>query len=449
MAVPEPSPYRDLPSVDELADQVVSRLPRPVLVDVARSALQRARETIAGGGDHPDVHADVGQAVRALERASGVQVVNATGVLLHTNLGRARWSEEAVERAARAAAGFSNVEIDLETGGRSRRGGYVTTLLRSLTGAEDALIVNNNASALLLALAATSAGLSVPVSRGELIEIGGSYRLPSVMEASGARLVEVGTTNRTRLGDYETALQLHSCGSILKVHPSNYRVEGFTEAPSLSQLASLARDHAIPLIHDIGSGLLDSETPWIAGPTPLWLRGEPAARQSLADGADLVTFSGDKLLGGPQAGVIVGRGEVVSELRGHPLARALRVDGSTLAALAATLEAYSDREITRLPFWRQALLDPDEIRGRAEAMASRLDAETAPGESAVGAGSVPGLSIPTTLVVLRDEDHLHGCLLTADPPVLCRREEGSLVVDLRTVDPELDGFVVEAIDRCR
>lgn len=448
LIVPDPNPYRELPSVDQLADRIETPLPRSLVLDLARTTLERARSAIAAGDSHR-VFEDFGESVLDLEHAAGAEVVNATGILLHTNLGRARWSDHAADRARRAATRYSNVELDLRTGERSRRGSYVRDLLHVLTGAEDALVVNNNAAALLLALAATSNGLAVPVSRGELIEIGGSYRLPLVMEASGARLIEVGTTNRTRVDDYRTAIQLHECGSILKVHPSNYRIEGFTEAPPLSHLSELASESGLPLVYDIGSGLLDSETPWLRGPTPDWLRDEPAARQALDEGANLVTFSGDKLLGGPQAGIIVGDRDMVGQLRRNPLTRALRVDGVTLSGLAATLEAYANRDIEQLPFWRQALLDATTINHRANSVANALEGQTKPGASEIGAGSVPGVAIPTTLVVLEGEDHLYARLLEADPPILCRREAGALVIDLRTVDTELDSHIVEVVRQCR
>lgn len=448
LTVSESNAYRDLPSVDDLIGPFEDRLPHQLLVDLARSALDNARAEI-GRGATTDVDAHLAQLVRTMVRSAGTEVINATGVLLHTNLGRARWADEAAAQAARAATSYSNVELDVESGERSRRGSYVTHLLQSLTGAEDALVVNNNASALLLALAATSAGRAVPVARGELIEIGGSYRLPEVMEVSGARLVEVGTTNRTRIGDYETATQVHDCGAILKVHPSNYRVEGFTEEASIAELADVAARRHLTLIYDIGSGLLDSDTPWLEGPTPEWLRGEPAARQALAEGAEVVTFSGDKLLGGPQAGVIVGSSAAVVRLRRHPLTRALRVDGATLGSLAVTLEAYARRRPESLPFWRQALADPAEIEARAKRLADALATTTTPGESAIGAGSVPGMSIPTTLVVLSGEDHLFEALLRSDRPILTRRDAGSLLIDLRTVDPGSDTEIAETVARCR
>ncbi|MFQ5522670.1 MAG: L-seryl-tRNA(Sec) selenium transferase [Acidimicrobiia bacterium] len=442
------NPYRSLPSVDELASSIEARLPWPLLVASARLAIEEARQAITAG-DQPDLMAMALRLVRVLERRAGVTVINATGVLLHTNLGRAPWAQRAVERAATAAAHYTNLEIDIETGERSRRGRYVTELLRALTGAEDVLVVNNNASAVLLALAATSSGKAVPVARGELIEIGGSYRLPAVMEASGARLVEVGTTNRTRLGDYETALQIHDCGAVLKVHPSNYRIEGFTAQPGLEELAALAQSRGVPLLYDIGSGLLDESAPWLEEGTPDWLAGEPAAKQTLASGVDLVTFSGDKLLGGPQAGIIVGRAESVERLRSHPLARALRVDGVTYAALTATLEAYASGSAGQLPFWRMATLSQENLEQRALAAAEAVGGEVVEGAAAVGAGSAPGMSIPTPEVVLAGEDHLFGPLLATDPPVLTRREGGSLRINLRTVDASDDPLVVEAVKQCR
>jgi len=441
--------YRDLPSVDQLAAELrASPLPWPLVVDVVRAALEQSRQDIEEGRQ-VDPRRKAEDLLRTLERSDATQVINATGVLLHTNLGRAVWSAPAIEHASNVAANYTNVEIDVETGQRARRGSYVSALLKTLTGAEDALVVNNNAAALLLALAATSAGKAVPVARGELIEIGGSYRLPDVMEASGSRLVEIGTTNRTRADDYATALQLHRCGSILKVHPSNYRVEGFAEETSVAELAELARSGDIPLIYDIGSGLLDADTPWLDIATPAWLRGEPAARQSLAAGADLVTFSGDKLLGGPQAGIIVGTAGAVSILRKHPLARALRVDGVTYAALAATLGAYAGRDIGQIPFWRQALMSKEDLAERASEMANRLGGRLENGQSTIGAGSVPGMTIASPVVVLADEDHLYESLLGAEVPILTRRESGSLVIDLRSVDPVFDQSIMDTIDLCR
>jgi L-seryl-tRNA(Ser) seleniumtransferase len=439
----ENNPYRDLPSVDVLVDRIETELPRPLIVDSARVALDQARTDIERG-ELPDPEATLRDLTRAIARSAGVPMINASGVLLHTNLGRARWSQRAIERAAVTASGYTNLELDIDTGERSRRGGYVERLLQSLTHAESALIVNNNASALLLALSAFSSGKAVPVSRGELIEIGGSYRLPDVMQTSGARLVEVGTTNRTRLGDYQIAIQTHFCGAILKVHPSNYRVKGFTEEVALPGLARLAKDHGLPLIFDIGSGLLDGDASWVPG----WLKDEPAARQALAAGADLVTFSGDKLLGGPQAGIMIGSKDIIATLRSHPLTRALRVDGIVYAALAATLEELLDGEVTNIPFWRQALLGDDDLRPRSEILAGSVGGSVEAGSSRVGAGAAPEIEIPSPQVRLAGRHALYGRLLAEERPVIARRESGDLVLDLRAVDPDEDEALATAILRC-
>lgn len=436
------NPYRQLPSVDALADSLSSPLPRAVLIDVARLVVEEARAGIAAG-DELDVTATATRLARSVERSAGVGVINATGVLLHTNLGRAPWSEGAVARAIEAAASYTNLELDLETGGRGRRGDHVSRLLRLLTGAEDALVVNNNAAALLLTLATFAREMAVPVSRGELIEIGGSYRLPDVMSASGARLVEVGTTNRTRLGDYVTAMQTHDCGAVLKVHPSNYRVEGFTEEAPLSELAGISGE--LPLLYDLGSGLLDSEATWVPG----WLSTEPAAKQALETGADLVLFSGDKLLGGPQAGVIVGSSDLVGRVRKNPLTRALRVDAVTYAALIATLESYVKGIPEEIPFWRHALTAIPELETRAARVALAVSGDVFEGTSRVGAGSAPGVEIPGPLIRLKAAGDLFGSLLQIDRPVLARRLEGDLVIDLRCVDPEDDEVLVQAIEECR
>jgi L-seryl-tRNA(Ser) seleniumtransferase len=438
------NPYRDLPSVDALADRMTPDLPRRLLVASARLALDQARVGIANGeAANPDEIA--GRIGAVLRRGAGVPVINAAGVLLHTNLGRASWSTAALSRAGEAALSYTNLEIDVSTGGRGRRGEYVESLLRELTGCESALVVNNNAAALLLALAATARGRSVPVARGELIEIGGAYRLPDVMEASGAHLVEIGTTNKTRVGDYLTALQTHNCGAILKIHPSNYRVDGFTEEATVTDLAGVATEDT-PLLYDLGSGLLDADFPWL----PVWLRGEPAARQALEHGAGLVMFSGDKLLGGPQAGILVGEGSLVAELRANPLARALRVDGVTYAALAATLETYlDDGPPESIPFWRHALADVAVLEDRSHLLAKRVDGVVEAGSSAVGAGSAPGISISSPLVRIVSGQALFERLLQCDPAILTRRDAGDLVLDLRAVEPVDDERLAEAIVACR
>lgn len=438
------NPFRDLPSVDALAGDITSTLPRPLVVEAARVAIETARRDLATGGQG-DARAEAARLVRAMERSAGRRVINASGVLLHTNLGRAPWAKRAISSAAGVASGYGNIEMDLESGARGRRGAYVERLLCELTGAEAAMVVNNNAAALLLALAAAAAGRAVPVARGELIEIGGSYRLPDVMRTSGAVMVEVGTTNRTRLGDYLTALGTHRCGALLKVHPSNYRVEGFTEEASLADLAHLASEWSIPLIFDQGSGLLDSHFAWL----PQWLGPEPGVRQAIEAGAALVTFSGDKLLGGPQSGIIVGDDTLVSTLRRHPLARALRVDGVHLAALAATLEAYLEPGRPDLPLWTMALQDSEMLHGRAEEVATETGGRIESGTSTVGAGSAPGIGIPSPVIRYPGGQGMFECLLESDPPILARREAGDLLIDLRAVAPADDIVVVKAVLECR
>ncbi len=444
-----PNPYRILPSVDEVLSALGETVvPRPLAVASARAALEQARAEIRGGGT-PDVARIATDLVNGLRRAATHRVVNATGVLLHTNLGRAPLSTRAAEAARAAAGSYTNVELDLESGDRGGRGRYVRDLLRALTGAEDALVVSNNAAAVLLALAATSSGRAVPVSRGELIEIGGSYRLPLVIEAGGARLVEVGTTNRTRAGDFRTALQINDCGAILRVHPSNYRVEGFVAEAALEDLVELARETGVPLIHDVGSGLIDATAPWLGGQIPDWLAGEPGVRQSIEAGVDLVTFSGDKLIGGPQAGIIVGAAATVDTLRRHPLTRALRIDAMTDAALAATLEALANDNADEIPFWRMASLTELEMTPRIQDLAGRIGGTVFAGESLIGAGSVPGVGIPTPQIALEGEDHLFGRLLSTEHPILSRRQGKDLLIDLRAVDPSDDEVIAGMVARCR
>lgn len=440
------NPYRQLPSIDALtavlADDRSSTLPRTMLVDVARMVVDQAREDIAAG-EEVDLIARGRHLMRSMVRSAGIGVINASGVLLHTNLGRAPWSESAINRALTAARSYTNIELDLETGQRGSRGGHVTWLLKNLTGAEDALVVNNNAAALLLVLAATARGRAVPVSRGELIEIGGSYRLPDVMASSGARLIEVGTTNRTRPGDYVTAVHTYDCGAVLKVHPSNYRISGFTEEASLQDLKEIAGD--LPLIFDLGSGLLDATAEWV----PDWIREEPAARQSLEAGASLVLFSGDKLLGGPQAGLIIGSRALVERVRSNPLTRALRVDAVTYGALTATLESYAHGLPEEIPFWRHALTPQAELRHRSETLASAVGGHVVEGASRVGAGSAPGAEIPGPVVRLPNQGNLFPKLLDGERPVLARRTEGDLVIDLRAVETDDDDSIRRAIEECR
>lgn len=429
------------PSVDALAASIDDgSLPRVLLVEVVRRTVAEWRHDQRG-----DVTERARAAVAALARRHGARVINATGVLLHTNLGRAPLHPEAVAAASRAATGSHPLELDLESGERGGRGRHAALLAAALTGAEAGLVVGNNAGALLLAVAALGGGREVVVSRGELIEIGGSFRLPEIVSAAGSRSIEVGTTNRTRLADYRRALG-PATGAILKVHPSNYRVEGFTEEASYRDLARLAADAGTRFVADLGSGLLDERVPWLAGTPPPWLAGEPGARQVLDAGADLVLFSGDKLLGGPQAGVIVGRAEVVASLATHPLARAVRIGGPPLAALTATLTLYAQGRAAEIPFWHMASLPGDELEERSRrVIAAAGVGEIVADRSLPGAGSVPGRGIPGPVVAVPGGDAVRRRLLAGNPPVLARLDRERLLLDLRAVEPDDDALVAGAL----
>jgi L-seryl-tRNA(Ser) seleniumtransferase len=439
-------PRRRLPRMDALLEhpELVARaatLGRGTVLGAAREALEAGRRAVAGGGSVPGVEELAARVAgeldgRGARRTRGV--VNATGVVLHTNLGRAPLS--AAARAAVAeAAGYASVEYDLVAGARGRRGAAAEALLREATGAEAGLVVNNAAGALLLALGGLARGREVVVSRGELIEIGGEFRLPQIMEAAGVLLREVGTTNRTHLRDYAAAIGPDT-GLVLAVHPSNYRVEGFATRPALAELAALAAERGLPLLHDVGSGLLHGE-----------LGDEPSVAASLRAGADLVLFSGDKLLGGPQAGLVVGRAELVGRLARHPLARAVRADKLTLAALEATLADHLAGRRDQLPVWRSLLLTPAELEPRAAAVAAAVGpaASLRPGTSVAGGGSLPGEGLESVLVVLDPAPAGAGDVLArlraGDPPVVARVERDRVVVDLRTVPPELDTLVARAL----
>lgn len=424
----DPNPDRP-PSVDAVARSLASSgLPHPICVDLARQAIVETSPA--------EVVAHATELAAAYTRTLLTPVINATGVLLHTNLGRA---PVAHHQSARPV----NVELDLATGERGSRQKAVGQLFARLCETESALIVNNNAAAVLLVLAAVAGGREVAVSRGESVEIGGSFRVPEVMEQSGARLVDVGTTNRTRLADYRRAIERPNAdvALVLKVHPSNYRVEGFVEDTSVAELATLG----VPVVADIGSGLIDANCPWLHGGPPAWLAGEPAALQTLANGADLVTFSADKLLGGPQAGIIAGRHDLVAACIRHPLARALRPGGLTLVALQETALTYLHRRAgTEIPFWRMVATSVDDLRARAEAIAAQVErARPTPLDALPGAGSAPGATMPSYGLELRG-DHL-AQLRTADPPVIARAREGRTFLDLRSIDPADDRLVVDAL----
>jgi L-seryl-tRNA(Ser) seleniumtransferase len=410
---------RDLPSVDELARGVDD----PLAVDAARAVIDRAREEIRAGGHPGDLAARLREELLAVRTPRLRRVLNATGVVVHTNLGRAPLAEEALAHVVEAARGYSNLEYDLREGVRGSRQDHCAALLRRLTGAEAALVVNNNAGAVLLALAALGEGREVVVSRGELIEIGDGFRIPDVLARSGARLVEVGTTNRTRAADYERAIGPETA-LLLRVHQSNFRVVGFTELPRLEQLAAIARRHGIPLVDDLGSGSLGD------------LADEPSARESLAAGAELVCFSGDKLLGGPQAGIVVGRAELVERLRRHPLQRALRIDKLSLAALEGTLRLYLDAP-GRIPVLRMLREDAALVRARAERLASLVGGVVEETVARVGGGALPLAELPSFACAL--EDSLAEPLRLGEPPVVGIIRDGKLLLDCRTLaDAEVD-----------
>ena len=432
------------PSVDSLAaDLDDGTLPRALLVEIARAAIAAWRhDDHAEPSPQDRARADVG----SLRRQRPGRVINATGVLLHTNLGRASVHPEAAAAAATVAASPSALEFDLSAGTRGGRGAYAHRLAATLTGAEAAYVVNNNAGALLLTLAALAGARGTIVSRGELIEIGGSFRLPELMAASGSRLVEVGTTNRTRLADYSRAIAPDTA-LILKVHPSNYRVEGFTEEVGYPALASLSADHGLPFAADIGSGLLDARVPWLDGPPPAWVVEEPPARQTVEAGADVVMFSGDKLLGGPQAGIIVGSASAIGRIRSHPIARAVRIDGPSLAALTVTLELYAAGRGAEVPFWRAVAITDQALGERYQSLldASNVSGTVIADRSLPGAGSVPGRGIPGPVLHVEAPQTAWRALLDGDPPIVARRDEGRLLIDLRSVEPTDDERLAAAL----
>ncbi len=433
-----PEARRRLPSVDALlrsepGQRASATFGRPLIKHAVSTTLDDVRGSIERGVEPPDDDEILARAIASAAVAANglVRVINATGVILHTGLGRAPLPDRAADAVARAARGYVDLEVDRTTGNRGRRTSRTERLLTALTGAEAALVVNNNAAALLLALAALARGKQVLVSRGELIEIGGEFRIPDILAASGAKLVEVGTTNRTRISDYRGALSERTA-LVLKVHPSNYRVVGFTAAPSAKDLAALTRRAKVPLLYDLGSGLLE--------PGPGSLLDEPSAVQALGDGADLVAFSGDKLLGGPQAGIVLGRSDLIERLRRHPIARAVRVDKMQAAALDAVLAIYARGERGTLPTWRMLREPAAEVRHRAERLARALDgdlsgAHVVASEAAVGGGSVPGVAMPSFGVEVRapEPEAMASRLRTGSPSVFCRVTERGVFLDVRTV----------------
>jgi L-seryl-tRNA(Ser) seleniumtransferase len=429
------------PGIQEL----LQTAPRGAVVAAVRESLEAARTHRAGPPDHWEE--DIRERLAQRTEGSLLPVLNATGVVLHTNLGRAPLADAAIQALVAVARGYSNLELDLPSGSRGSRSDHCRALLRAVTGAEDALVVNNAAGALVLALNALAEGRDVLISRGELIEIGGSFRIPDIMARSGARLREVGTTNRTHADDYRSALD--GAAAVLTVHRSNFEQRGFVASPDPAELAALSAAVGIPYLYDVGSGLLADLSPW-------GLKNEPRVTDALGAGAGLVIFSGDKLLGGPQAGCLVGRRELVARCKANPLARALRSDKLTLAALSATLTLYQEPEdaIRAVPVLAMLTLDPSELASRAKQLASlcpkEVRAETVPGESAVGGGAFPGAVLPTTLVALEagplGPDGLALRLRLGIPPVVARVASDRLLLDPRTLPQNSFPAVARAIE---
>ena len=450
------SRFRNLPSVnDVLDDDRVSRLVQEfsheAVLALVRAEIDRARDGIRNGGPPPGADllaSSVERRASALWRFLPTPVINATGVILHTNLGRAPLSDDAINAMHTASESYGDLEFDLETGRRGSRQGRLGDLLCQLTGAEAALVVNNNASAVLLGLAAVANGKEVIVSRGEAVEIGGGFRIPDVMRQSGATLVEVGTTNKTYVRDYEAAIT-ENTGAILSVHASNFRVLGFTHVPTLTELVELGARSGVPVLHDLGSGcLLDT--------THFGLAHEPMPQESIRAGTSLAFFSGDKLLGGPQAGIIVGRSELVNAVSGHPLARAVRIDKASLAALNATLLHYLKDEATvKIPIWGMISRSPQSLADRAGAWQSAVGGPTSvvSGESTIGGGSLPGETLPTSVLSIDTTAMRGGAnalatnLRRSTPPIVGRIDAERVLLDPRTVPEDLDEALVRGVSQ--
>ena len=452
--------FTTIPSIEQLRQRPTARALETTyggdaMVDALRAAAADVRRALAAGSSTLRSTAEVADQIESAARAFLEQmfrpslqpVINATGVVIHTNLGRAPLAAAAIDRVVEIARGYSSLEYDIQRGARGRRDVHAEALLRRLTGAEAAVVANNNAAATLLLLAAVANGREVIVSRGELVEIGGGFRVPDVLAQSGAVLREVGTTNKTRAADYAAAINERTA-LILRVHPSNFRIEGFTERPPLADLVHVGRKFGIPVAEDLGSGNL--------GATSDRQRSDPSVRETLEAGVDVCCFSGDKLLGGPQAGIIVGRTAIVQAVRRHPLMRALRVDKLTYAALEATLAEYAaGRAATTVPVQRMLALTKDSVGVRAAALADALNglpgwtAHIVDGVSAIGGGSAPGVDLPTALVAVAKQgltaDALEGQLRALTPPVIARIEEDRVVLDLRTVDDDRDRAVIHAL----
>ncbi|MBN2147877.1 MAG: L-seryl-tRNA(Sec) selenium transferase [Anaerolineales bacterium] len=438
---------RDLPSTDQLlqssaASDLIDSYGRPLAVDALRQVLEEARQQFPLSGTLPTAEtllAKAGYFLQQWTAPSLIPVINATGVILHTNLGRAPLSQDTIQAMQNVATGYSNLEYDLAVGKRGSRLVHAEALLMRLTNAEAALVVNNNAAAVLLTLSALARRRGVVIARSQLVEIGGGFRVPDVMKQSGAKLIEVGTTNRVHLSDYENALSENPPALVMRAHRSNFRIIGFTTEPSLQEIARLAHQYEIPVVDDLGSGsLLDTAR--------FGLGHEPTIGESLNSGADIVSFSGDKLLGGPQAGIIIGRADLIGKLRKHPLARAIRADKLCLAALSATLLHYLKNEAeAHIPIWQMISAPIGALHARATAWAAALGmGEVISSQSTIGGGSLPGETLPTmalSLHVSSPKDVLER-LRKSQPPIIGRAEEGRVILDPRTVLPEQDAALL-------
>lgn len=445
---------RQLPSVDKLlhlaaAASLIATYNRPLVTEAVRHILAETRARLQNGSTAPPSEEtllrDAAAWLTLLARPTLRPVINATGVIIHTNLGRAPLSAAALQAIQEVAQGYSTLEYDLNEGQRGSRAIHAENLLTRLTGAEAALVVNNNAAALLLLLSTLCQGKEVIISRGQLVEIGGGFRVPDVMTQSGARLVEVGTTNRTHLRDYANAITPNT-GAILVAHHSNFKIIGFTSEPSLAELVELAHQHTLPLLYDQGSGaLLDTSV--------YGLEPEPTVAAGLQGGVDVIAFSGDKLLGGPQAGILAGRAGLIAQLKKHPLARAVRADKLCLAGLAATLAHYlKDEATTHIPVWQMIAASVEQLEQRAAAWAAHLTnhnipAEVIAGESTVGGGSLPGTTLPTRLVAVKvgQVDQVAAALRQSDPPIIGRIADNRLLLDPRTVLPSQDTPLLDSL----
>jgi len=444
------SDFRSLPSVERLmqtaqAAGLIANFGRPQTLDAVRLVLVEIRKNSQPETPIPEIDtilSRVSNWLYAINKPSLMPVINATGVILHTNLGRAPISQAAASAMQRIALGYSSQEFDLENGKRGSRDVHVESLLIRLTGAEAAMVVNNNAAAVYLALSALARRRSVVISRSQLVEIGGGFRVPEIMQQSGARLVEVGTTNRVHLSDYTNAIEEHNPALVMHAHSSNFKLIGFTSEPELAQIVEAAHARGIPFVDDLGSGaLLDTAA--------FGLAHEPTVQESLAAGSDLVCFSGDKLLGGPQAGILLGKKPLIQKLKKHPLARAVRVDKLCLAALTETLQHYlKDEALSRIPIWQMISAATDRIHARAHHWQTALGAgDLVDGKSTVGGGSLPEETLPTTLLSLewRHPNQLLTRLRCTEPPVIARVEADRVVLDPRTVLPDQDEMLIRCL----